>query len=260
MTDNADLVAETPYVWRAPRADRRQRLICFPHAGAGATAYADWAPLLPDSVELLAVQLPGRQNRIAEAPFTEVEPLVRVLAQALRPFLDGPFAFFGHCGGAVLAYELALALRDRELSAPTHLFLSGQTAPGLAAAAPDLHGLPDDRFGAELVRLGGIEAELAADRHVMAALLPTLRADFTLWERHRMRVGAPLPSPITAMAGRADPRTPADAVEAWRDRTGARFRTRFFPGGHFYFLDAPAEVAGFLGEALTAPRTGVSGR
>ncbi|ATE54772.1 thioesterase II family protein [Actinosynnema pretiosum] len=258
MTDptSSDLVAETPFVWRAARPGARTRLICFPHAGAGAGAYADWAALLPPDVELLAVQLPGRQNRIAEPAFTEVRPLVAVLAQALRPFLRPPFAFFGHCGGAVLAHELALALRERGLPEPEHLVLSGQPAPGVPTAAPPLHGLPDAEFTAALVELGGIEPALAADADVMGALLPTLRADFTLWERHTPTGAAPLALPITALAGRDDPRTPADSVEAWRGRTTARFRSRFLPGGHFYLLDDPAALTALLGDLLTTQPAG----
>lgn len=97
----SELVAETPYIWRARRPESTQRLICLPHAGAGAAAYADWIPLLPPEIELVAVQLPGRQNRIAEEPFTAVGPLVSTLTHALRPVLDRPYAIFGHsCGAA----------------------------------------------------------------------------------------------------------------------------------------------------------------
>lgn len=108
---STELVSETPYIWRARQPGSRHRLICFPHAGAGATTYAEWAPALPAEIELVAVQLPGRQNRIAEEPFTEVGPLVSVLTHALRPVLSGSFSFFGHSCGAALAFELAKALR-----------------------------------------------------------------------------------------------------------------------------------------------------
>ncbi|CAM5242391.1 hypothetical protein STENM327S_05159 [Streptomyces tendae] len=74
----------TPNVRRAARPRATRRLICFPHAGAGASAYADWAGLLPPEIDLVAVQLPGRQNRIAEEPFTEAAPLVETLTHALR--------------------------------------------------------------------------------------------------------------------------------------------------------------------------------
>ena len=60
--ESRELVPESPYIWRARNAGHSHRLICFPHAGAGAAAYADWARLLPPEIELVAVQLPGRSD------------------------------------------------------------------------------------------------------------------------------------------------------------------------------------------------------
>lgn len=240
-----ELTAETPYIWRTRRPGSTRRLICFPHAGAGATTYAEWGSLLPPEIELVAVQLPGRQNRIAEEPFTEVAPLVNVLVQALRPVLDRPFAFYGHSCGAALAYEMAQALQARGRSVPERLFLSAQPAPDVTVQ--QLHGLPDDEFRAELVRLGGLEEEVATDESLMASLLPTLRADFRLWERHRPAPGSSVHCPITALAGESDLRAPMEDMERWRSFTTAEFDLQRYPGGHFYHLDRTAEVVAFIG-------------
>uniref|UniRef100_A0AAU2V677 Alpha/beta fold hydrolase n=1 Tax=Streptomyces sp. NBC_00003 TaxID=2903608 RepID=A0AAU2V677_9ACTN len=239
MTAHPELIVETPYIWRARRGDHRHRLICFPHAGAGAGAYADWAALTPPEIELAAVQLPGRQNRIAEDPVTAVEPLVKVLTQALRPVMDGPFSFFGHSGGAVLAFELARALQAKGGPQPSRLFLSAQPAPGTPSGVKRLHDLSDEELTAEVVRLGGIEAEIAADEDVMDALLPILRADFDLWENHRLVPGARLRTPITVLSGASDPRAPRATLDGWRDQTDGAFDVRLYPGGHFYFLGDP---------------------
>ncbi|MEV6908773.1 alpha/beta fold hydrolase [Amycolatopsis sp. NPDC051071] len=251
--DSVELVVETPYIWRARRPDARHRLICFPHAGAGAGAYAEWADLLPPEIELVAVQLPGRQNRIMEDPFTETGPLVRVLAQALRPVLDGSYAFFGHSCGAVMAYELTRVLRGRGAAGPDHLFFSAQPAPRLFDQVPRLHDLTDDEFREQVAELGGLDPEIAEDEDVMDALLPTLRADFEMWEQHPVADGEPLDIPITVLSGREDPRAPGTTVEGWREHTTGPFHAEYYPGGHFYFLDAAAEVVGFLGQSLLAP-------
>ncbi|MFD8691642.1 thioesterase II family protein [Streptomyces sp. NPDC059651] len=250
MTGNPELIAESPYIWRARQGGHRHRLICFPHAGAGAGAYADWAALLPPEIELAAVQLPGRQNRIAEAPVTEVGPLVKVLTQALRPVMDGRFSFFGHSGGAVLAFELARALQAKGGPQPSGLFLSAQSAPGTAGRVTQLHGLSDDDLAAEVVRLGGIEPEIAEDEDVMDALLPTLRADFDLWEHHRIAPGPRLKAPITVISGESDPRAPLDTLDGWRDQTDGEFSLRLYPGGHFYFLHDPAELIQDISQVL----------
>jgi medium-chain acyl-[acyl-carrier-protein] hydrolase len=258
IVDSGELVAQTPYLWRARRPGSSQRLICLPHAGAGAAAYAGWARLLPPEIELVAVQLPGRQNRIAEEPFTEVAPLVNVLTHALRPVLDAPFAFFGHSCGAALAYELARALRSRSRRGPDRLYLSAHPAPD-ATGIRELHDLSEDEFRAEMVGLGGIDSEILADEYVMASLLPILRADFALWERHRPAPGPRLDCPITVLAGDSDPRTPRDTVAGWRRCTSADCDVRFYPGGHFYFLEPDAEVVSFIGREMLSSGVNRSG-
>src|SRR5882762_8606158 len=71
-----------------PLASPRLRLICLPYAGAGASAYRRWPEVAPPGVEIVAVQLPGREDRIREPPPTEIEELVPPLIGALKPLLD----------------------------------------------------------------------------------------------------------------------------------------------------------------------------
>lgn len=247
---SVELIAETPCLWRARRPGARHRLICFPHAGAGAGVFADWVDAVPPEIEVVAVQLPGRQNRIAEQPVTEVAPLVRTLTQTLRPAMTGPYSFFGHSCGASLAFEVARALHARGSRGPAQLFLSAQPAPERSWRRPTLHQLPDAEFRAELVRLGGIEPEIAGDERAMTALLPIVRADFRLWERHRVLPGDRLDCDITVLLGDADVRTPQDSVEEWREYTNNRFDVRVFPGGHFYFRELLTEVGDLIGQTV----------
>lgn len=250
MTDCSVLAIEAPYIRRARQPKARYRLFCFPYAGAGAASYAGWPDLLPSEVEVLAVQLPGREDRIAEQPFTEVEPLVRTLAQALRPYLRGRFAFFGHSGGALLAFELARELRQRRRAVPERLFLSAQPAPDLPLPAPAVHDLPDDDLRTELSRLGGTTRAIVEDAELMRLLLPTLRADFALCERHRFRPDQPVDIAISAFAGQDDPRAPVDTVRAWQRHTTGPFQLRVFDGGHFYFNDSVADLIRAIGTDL----------
>ncbi|MFH9068578.1 thioesterase II family protein [Streptomyces alboflavus] len=251
-----ELVPETPYIWRAKQPGHTHRLICFPHAGAGAAAYADWVRWLPPEIELVAVQLPGRQNRIAEQSFTEVGPLVNALTHALRPVMDGSFSFFGHSCGAALAYELTTALRARGRRGPEQLFLSGRAAPDVTGIR-QLHELSDEEFSNAVLELGGIDPEIAADEFVMSVLLEVLRADFGLWERHQMKSEEPLDCLITALGSDADPQAPLHSVRRWREHTNAQYSERIYAGGHFYFLEKAAEVVSFIGsKMLESARSG----
>src|SRR5262245_41506308 len=89
-------------VRKPPSGKARPRLFCFPYAGGGASAYRGWAEALP-SLEVCAVQAPGRETRIGEAPLTRLEPLADAATAAIRPLLDRPFAFFGYSLGGFVA-------------------------------------------------------------------------------------------------------------------------------------------------------------
>src|SRR4051795_7311632 len=71
----------------------KTRLFCFPYAGGTAGGFRSWPNLLPVSVQVSAVQPPGRGERLSEPPFKHLPDLIEVLGPTLLPFLDRPFAF-----------------------------------------------------------------------------------------------------------------------------------------------------------------------
>jgi len=88
---------KTPWLYFfSPNPEAELRLFCLPYAGGTVTTYRAWPKKLPRNVEVCAVQLPGRGSRMPEPPFTRLAPLVRALAQNFLPYLDRPFALFGH--------------------------------------------------------------------------------------------------------------------------------------------------------------------
>ena len=42
------------------------RLFCFHYGGASASVYREWVKDLVDYTDLIAIQLPGRENRFSE--------------------------------------------------------------------------------------------------------------------------------------------------------------------------------------------------
>ncbi|HWM83310.1 MAG TPA: alpha/beta fold hydrolase [Pseudolabrys sp.] len=220
------------------REDVALRLFCFPYAGAAASAFRLWPSGLADGIDVCAIQLPGRANRLQEPPLSSIGAMVDAVVDAMADYLDRPFALFGHSMGGLLAFEVAHALAARGWKAPRHLIVSARRAPRVPDPSSLLHVLPDAEFVAEIQRrYGGIPDEILAHADVLALLLPCLRADITALETYRPPQRPPLHCPLTVFGGAEDRFVSPMDIAQWRRETTGTFDMRIFPGGHFY-LDA----------------------
>lgn len=215
-----------------PRA--QIRLFCFPYAGAGISCFRSWAEYLPPEIEVCPIQLPGRENRRQEAPLTRMKLVIEKLAPLLQPYLDKPYAFFGHSMGALLSFELARELRRRNLPQPSRLLVSGCRAPQLPDLDPPLHRLPEAKFLTKLKNLQGIPREVMASLELMQLFLPALRADFELLETYFYLNEKPFDFPITVFGGLEDNKVNVEELDVWREQTNAEFSLQMFSGDHFF--------------------------
>jgi len=217
-----------------PNPQASLRLFCFPYAGGGALSFRGWGTQLPPGVEVRPIELPGRGMRLKEAPFTRLVPLVEAVVEALLPYLDKPFAFFGHSMGALISFEVARRLRRDQALNPVHLFVSGRRAPQWPDPDPPIHALPEAEFLGELRRLNGTPEAVLANRELMQLLLPVLRADFAVLETYCYEPASPLECPIAAFGGLQDPEVACEMLEAWRQQTRSDFSLQMLPGDHFF--------------------------
>ncbi|MFE0516224.1 thioesterase II family protein [Streptomyces sp. NPDC058964] len=231
---NTSESAPRPSAWFrvfAPRPDADLRLVCFPHAGGAASAFRGWAELLPPTVELVAVQYPGRQDRFHEPALEDMDVLADRIAFAATHRLRGPLAFFGHSLGATVAYEVAQRLARQQGPHVAHLFASARHAPSVDRRSATV--FPDDAGLMAYIRaLGGAGAAVLEDRDLRELTLPTLRSDFRLVAGYEPADGAPLACPVTAIAGDKDPSFTLADTEHWRRHTSGAFDAVELPGGH----------------------------
>jgi medium-chain acyl-[acyl-carrier-protein] hydrolase len=231
--------------WHAPlRSDRqaRVRLICFPYAGGGASAFRGWSALFPPAVEVVPVHLPGRDNRFKEPPFATLPQLIDALAHGLSQILDLPFALLGHSMGALIAFELARRMRRDGIRAPLCLFVSGRGSPRSPRRGQPLHTAPPDVLIHALHRLNGTPEAILQNAEVMEVLIPLLRADFALSETYEYVVDSPLECPISALGGLDDAGTDREVLQAWHEETVGGFRWRLLPGDHFFLHSARSQL------------------
>ncbi|MFG3498315.1 thioesterase II family protein [Streptomyces sp. NPDC047928] len=238
-----------------PEADA-VRLICFPHAGGSAGAYLPLTRVLAPRLDVVAVQYPGRQDRRREPGVADITELARLVAERLTATSSDsrPYAFFGHSMGALLAYETARALRDRQAPAPVRLFLSARGAP---STAPNPHdSLPDDTAILAAVRaLGGTGAAVLDDPELVAMALPALRADYRALASYTWRPGDPLDTPFSVLCGLDDPVVGTAEAARWGEHTRAGSDLTLLPGGHFYLDQRLGDVAELI---LRGVRTAVT--
>jgi medium-chain acyl-[acyl-carrier-protein] hydrolase len=237
-----------PNVRLNPRA--ALRLFAFPYAGGSTAIYRNWQAALPEGIDLCPVQLPGRGSRMREQSFTRVPALVESLAEALRPHLDRPFAFFGHSMGAAIGFELARRLRERYSLEPAHLFVSGRRAPQVPGERLHTYDLPEEEFVAELQRLNGTPRDVLLHAELMQVMLPLLRADFELIQTYEYVPGPPLGCPVSAFGGLQDYEVERGMLEAWREHTEGPFSVHMLPGDHFFLHSAGQQLLRLLAQKL----------
>jgi medium-chain acyl-[acyl-carrier-protein] hydrolase len=222
--------------------DAECRLVCFPHAGAGASTFSVWGEGLPSSVRACPVQPPGRERRRRESPFTHVGPLADEIAREISASVDEPFALFGHSTGALCAFETARALRRVGGPQPIHLFVSGRPAPQIPIERHDLSVMTVAELTDILRELGGTPEELLANPDMMGFLQPLLAADFAVNEQYDYVPEAPLDIPVTTFVGVEDAGAGIADAAPWEEQTSSEFNVHQLAGGHFAVFDHAAEV------------------
>jgi medium-chain acyl-[acyl-carrier-protein] hydrolase len=232
-----------------PREQASLRLFCFSYAGGGASVFRSWADLLPEEVEVCCIQLPGHEYRLGEPAYTRLAPLVQTLAEAIAPYLDRPFAFYGHSMGALVSFELARQLRRAHNKQPVRLCLAAYRAPQLPNPNIKIYHLPSEVFKVVL-RADGIPESILQSEELMQAMLPTLRADFELCDTYRYAEEPPLECPFSIFGGLEDVRVGAADLDAWRLHSCASSNLHMLPGSHFFLHSAPELLLAAIAQDL----------
>jgi acyl transferase domain-containing protein/surfactin synthase thioesterase subunit len=254
-----------------PRAAPRFRLFCFPFAGGGSVVYRSWARFIDPTVEVVAIEPPGRLGRITETPIADMKEFVEQLVPEMKELLDRPFAFFGHCLGALTMYETARRLIHRTKVGPDHLFVSGARPPDqITDQGPFeqrvMHDLlklaefrislpayaqPDDVF-AELIRHFNIQAteQLLSNPELRQLILPVVRAEFQMATNYQFVREPPWEIPITCFAAKGDPYVSRQHALGWGRFTNSRLQVHIREGAHFAVVDDVAFIHDVINREL----------
>lgn len=243
----------TPWIARhRPRPDVGVRLFCLPSAGGGASSYRDWSNELPAHIEVLPIQLPGREERFAEEPLRRMEDLVKGLIDALGPFMsDVPFSFFGHSLGGIVALEITRDLAGRGGPLPCRVIISARPAPHLRFRRVPIAQLSSEELTAWLRHVHGTSEIVLQSREMLELLLPAMRADLEIDDTYRSAPEPVLACPLTVLGGLRDEEARPDELKEWERYTSCSFTLRLVDGDHFFpFNEARTAALTTVEEAL----------
>lgn len=241
-----------------PQPGATARVVCLPHAGGSASFFRGWANFFPPTIELVAVQYPGREERINDAPIGSMPALVDTLINEISPIIDRPYLLFGHSMGAAVAHELCLVLMQRDLRLPHRLIVSAREPP-IHHRCGRWHHATDAALCEEMVRLGGTPSALLQSDELRSLMLPVIRNDYRLIETYRPpQYQSPLPIPLSAFIGREDRELTSKQAADWALFAAGVFELKSFPGGHFYLMEQRAAVVADLLHSFQAQTPCVS--
>lgn len=235
-----------------PRADAHMRLFLFPYAGGGGGLYRHWNRAFDASIDVLPVQLPGREERIREPAIPDIDQLADQITEALLPSCDRPFVLFGWSMGARVAHAVTRRCEAAGRS-PFLLIAAANSAPHLPYRRPRIHDLAGEAFWRGLADFGGAPREALSDPDLRDLVEPMLRSDFALVETAPVSEVPSVSCPVVAIAATADALVDEVDVMAWQATTSGPSLLIRLSGGHFCLRDDPPAAQAAVRQAIAWP-------
>lgn len=230
------------------------RLIAFHHSGGAASTYFPWVKDLSSSIELMAIQLPGREGRFHEPLINRIEEITYNLSKEFLHYTDKPFFIFGHSLGALLGFEFAKSVQETYTTVPHHIIVSATKAPHLPLRRNELSQLDTPNLKAELSSYGGVANEIINDEELFNLFSPILRSDFSIYENYRYIETQSLLCNMLALSGAADHSVQEEEILAWSQHIKGHFKHISFSGDHFFLKRHQKkilEIINYIGESYT---------
>jgi surfactin synthase thioesterase subunit len=174
--------------------------------------------------------------------------MAAAIADVVEPYLDVPYAFFGHCGSALAAYETTAELERRGRSTAVALFISSQVAPQDGPAGRWLtmsRSELNEQLNMLIIASGGTPIPELSDVY-----LDVLEEDIAANKRYVMPDPQWLKTPITTIGWTEDIEVDHRHMTGW----GACGSTRsvLLDGPHQRFMEGPPDLFEVFAEDLSA--------
>jgi len=262
--DGAKPAADGCIVRLSPESKRGISLLIVGAAGTSAMTYQPMVEHF-ETMQVYAVELPGRGRRVDEALESDFEVLRRGLQSDVERWATGRnFIVWGDSLGAILAYELIHHMGDSKAAAGIlGLTVSGNAGPTLAAVERGMGESVQDYLGREVASVADMSdadwdkfflaanaedaesmREMLANPEIRRQAMGPLIADCGAYESYKDCAAKALRCPILTLRGSKDQITAGGAMESWKLVAGGRVEHRILQGvGHMIAKEAPHRVA-----------------
>lgn len=232
------------------------RLLCIPYAGGGASFFSGWRKEVNENMDLLAVQLPGHEERFGEEFVSDIYTAASQIADVFEDeYKDKPFSVFGHSMGGLIGFETVKELEKRGIM-PDYFFVSSTSIEDMSNIVKSTE-LDDDAFLQRVMLFGGIDKDSEALKYneFFRMYLKILRADFGIIEAYT-NDGEKIKTPICAMCGTEDPMESIEKMQGWKELTESEYTYKEFPGDHFYLKNQVKQVMSLIMRTISLKKFG----
>jgi medium-chain acyl-[acyl-carrier-protein] hydrolase len=216
--------------------------VLVPPSSRGPSMFAGWQAMLGETIDVTAVQLPGREERALEPPATSVAEVAIAVVDAIARLPAPAVVVVGACSGANIALEVAAEIEHRQLEIPCVIVAASSRPPHLLEQADDetqaqgrqLLSMSDEELLRELLDLqqGGDLPPMDAESQ--SGALNSFRAVVRMTCEYRF-TRRPLSSALVTWRGRDDPLVTSEHARQWSRYGAGTVEHLEFPGFREYF-------------------------
>ncbi|ACB53109.1 polyketide synthase [Crocosphaera subtropica ATCC 51142] len=215
-----------------PQPQANYRLFCLHHLGGNASLFQKWSSELEPKVEVVPLQILRKSQNINQTNENQFHLLIEAMEKVLAPYLDKPFAIYGHSMGAIMAFELAQKLSQTQGKLLQHLFVSSSFSPQKINRV-----LKENQLSLEeILNVSEIPEEIRQDSSMMEEITSIFQVDLQLLKSYVYTKNSPLNCPISTFGGKGDPLIKQEDLLPWADHTHIGFRFMMFPGNHMFLM------------------------
>lgn len=213
-------------------------LITFPFAGGNTYSYRIFFEQIEPKFDILSIELPGRSLRLQEEVLTEMSDIILDIWNNwfLNLSLPKEFIFWGHSMGGILAYNIALLLKQTNKREPRQLLISGCKSP-LSDLDGRIHKENSDVFWDKMAERGGIPDKILECPDIKNFVESYFRADIQALETYENSKISKINIPMTILYGNEDNTIHYEQLLQWKELNCNSTNFQEMTGNHFFIFD-----------------------